>query len=394
MSLKKNIYLILILIITIITAVSVFFKPETAAVNFYVGSRECGKCHNQIYSEWQKTAHANSLINVTDENTLSISETSNLKQKLTSLNYSITDIKYAIGYHWTRRYILFDGKITPFLYSLQNKKFMDYFDKNFKHTNFETECIGCHVTGLKVINRNEQISANFNEPAVGCEACHGPGSLHSKLATKDYILNPASMETNEALMICASCHTNGNDMSGKFKFPLNYRPDRKLQNNLSSHYKNMVPKPGQMNCGRKEFEYKGDNTSGDRLRQLKYWQYIFLQKNGSSCSDCLDFRSNSAVNDMRKNFRQKKAEFFSSDEYCMSCHKLIGQFDITNLKESKEININHKNINYNINLDHAKTGFDITINGASQCIKCHNFNSVHNHMVGISETSELIIFQK
>ncbi|MEZ7892389.1 MAG: multiheme c-type cytochrome [Candidatus Wallbacteria bacterium] len=387
MPFKKTMFLIFLLLV-LITAVHLFIHKKTAAINFYAGSNECGRCHNQIYSEWKLTAHANSLISITNETLLLPSEINELDQKLAGISFGIADIKYAIGYHWTRRYVLNGNNISPFLYSLQTREFINYYDKNYKHTNFETECIGCHVTGLAADYSNGTLEIKFAEAAVGCEACHGPGSLHSQYATKDFIINPAQLDTTEALMICAACHTNGNSANGKVKFALNYIPGESLM----PYYKNMVPKPGQMSCGKKEFEYKGDNTIDDRLRQLRYWQYIFMQKTGSSCSDCLDFRNAASANDMRKNFRTpKSAEKFTSDEYCMSCHKFIGVFSTAGLKTINGKKVSHQNIDYYINLTDSNNSYEISINGPEKCFKCHQANSVHSHMFEISETSELIV---
>ena len=52
---------------------------------------------------------------------------------------------------------------------------------------------------------------NFNgEPGVGCQACHGPGSLHIKAKTEDKqttIRNPDDIQGHlEKLSLCGRCH--------------------------------------------------------------------------------------------------------------------------------------------------------------------------------------------
>ena len=42
---------------------------------------------------------------------------------------------------------------------------------------WERNCVGCHVTGLTLLDRNAstEFVAEHAEDGVGCEACHGPG---------------------------------------------------------------------------------------------------------------------------------------------------------------------------------------------------------------------------
>jgi len=77
------------------------------------------------------------------------------------------------------------------------------------------ECLGCHTTGYYASRRT------FSEPAVGCEACHGPGKHHA--ANPDdpnAIVNPARLSPIRRRMVCGACHSLGKDASGVFPFPV------------------------------------------------------------------------------------------------------------------------------------------------------------------------------
>lgn len=93
---------------------------------FYVGSERCGKCHDQIYADWEKTAHAHA--------------------------YK----------------------------TLENAKLP-------KGRQFDPECIVCHTVGYPYQTGFYNPPAGANLEAhnkklhnVGCESCHGPGSEHVK----------------------------------------------------------------------------------------------------------------------------------------------------------------------------------------------------------------------
>ncbi len=44
---------------------------------------------------------------------------------------------------------------------------------------FDPECVICHVVGLNYITGFQSKETSPNLEGVGCEACHGPGSLHT-----------------------------------------------------------------------------------------------------------------------------------------------------------------------------------------------------------------------
>lgn len=81
----------------------------------------------------------------------------------------------------------------------------------------EAQCFGCHATGFvldpqddggveMVATRGED---RWQEGAVACEACHGPGSEHRRLAAEggqQVIVNPGHLDQQRALDSCGACH--------------------------------------------------------------------------------------------------------------------------------------------------------------------------------------------
>jgi len=77
-------------------------------------------------------------------------------------------------------------------------------------------CLICHAGQVTPRNGNGYQPV-INQTSIGCESCHGPGSLHVKWRSgattvrgEDWtIVNPAKLERNLAESVCASCHLRG-----------------------------------------------------------------------------------------------------------------------------------------------------------------------------------------
>jgi predicted CXXCH cytochrome family protein len=80
-------------------------------------------------------------------------------------------------------------------------------------------CLYCHAGQAEVVGRSLH-RMHITEAAIGCERCHGPGSLHlerhtgrqrsdSPLEAIDYtIVNPAHLPRELAEAVCQQCHLN------------------------------------------------------------------------------------------------------------------------------------------------------------------------------------------
>jgi hypothetical protein len=137
----------------------------------YVGSAECKKCHLHAYDIWAKHAHA---------------------------------------------------KAYPTLVAAKNPSLRQ----------FDGECIVCHTVGFgyKTGFENDKKTPDLME--VGCENCHGPGSLHAQLGKKTppqmlEVMNPHKPKPNEPPggdpkrllaidLSCQKCHDVDNDVHWNF----------------------------------------------------------------------------------------------------------------------------------------------------------------------------------
>lgn len=79
------------------------------------------------------------------------------------------------------------------------------------HKQYNLSCVSCHVTGYGRPGGSSVVQ-NQGLTNVGCESCHGPGSLHAKQPGKaEYRLTEAPSEAT-----CKQCHTP--DHSDLFEF--------------------------------------------------------------------------------------------------------------------------------------------------------------------------------
>lgn len=134
----------------------------------YVGSARCRMCHMPVHNAWAETPHAKAFVNLQaadEKKSHEIAE--RLKVELKGRAAST------------------DG------------------------------CVTCHVTGFQLAGGYPAADSakTVALAAVGCESCHGPGSLHvsAPMADKKNFINRAV-----TAKMCTQCHTPR--MSPEFKF--------------------------------------------------------------------------------------------------------------------------------------------------------------------------------
>ena len=73
----------------------------------------------------------------------------------------------------------------------------------------EPSCLFCHASEVRPIRgtENRYETVPFRQAGIGCERCHGPGSLH--IQGKAAMVNPAKLEPPRRDSLCAQCHLAG-----------------------------------------------------------------------------------------------------------------------------------------------------------------------------------------
>jgi hypothetical protein len=198
---------------------------------------------------------------------------------------------------------------------------------------FDKECASCHYNGYSLTKTAEgdyiagssnDIDGELdidgdgkkNEINMGCETCHGPGSVHEKAkkGTKSAsIVSPNKLSAERASMICGQCHS---------------RPQGHLKNDqpVNAQHKMMLP-------GTSRNTYLNQYTTREDAAEKDYWadglhskshhqQYSdFIKsskhRNGNhllACGDCHDPHGKA------KFAHQMKLDAHKA-EACTTCHK-------------------------------------------------------------------------
>ena len=186
----------------------------------YVGSATCAGCHKDLADSYMKTGHASALTKIAGGQApqYPFTEVANPPD-----GWTWADISYVIGgYNWQARFVDKNGYIVtdkPGATSPDNQYGNQY---NFANTvlntdagwvsfhageaNLPMDCGACHTTGYQPNGNQDKLKGlvgTWAAPGVGCEACHGPGSLH---VASPYGTRMTIDRSSEA---CGRCHTTG-----------------------------------------------------------------------------------------------------------------------------------------------------------------------------------------
>lgn len=187
----------------------------------YIGSDRCLGCHEDLYSHWQETLHANTIHDVGINREAVLGD---FGQEHPALTFDLNAVDYTLGQRWKQLYLAVDEEsgqieILPAKWIVATGEWDSYVDEAAQ-ADWLTECSACHVTGL------DTETWTFEEFGVGCERCHGAGEAHAA--------NPEQVEMFAAVddQVCGSCHGPGESPEGH-PFPAGYEPG----DTLSDHFR-------------------------------------------------------------------------------------------------------------------------------------------------------------
>ncbi|MBN4053691.1 ammonia-forming cytochrome c nitrite reductase subunit c552 [Haliea sp. AH-315-K21] len=202
----------------IVTVLCPLFLCQLTSAQEFVGSAECGACHQEAYDNWQQSHHRHAMEEANVDSVLGdfadasfdylgsttrfyqrddefFVETDNSTGELEEF-----EIAYTFGFYPLQQYLVEfpDGRIQALSiswdsrpeaeggqrwYHLYPEEEIDADDPlhwTGAFQNWNSRCASCHTTDL---NKNYSIESNsydtqWAEINVGCEACHGAGSQH------------------------------------------------------------------------------------------------------------------------------------------------------------------------------------------------------------------------
>ena len=214
----------------------------------YMGTAACVGCHPANHRSYLLTAHSRSLAEV-DPN--AEPPDGSFEHPLSGRSYRVSrrdhhlhheeilrtaegrevthvdiPVRYRIGSgRFTRTYLVeCEGFLheSPITWYAARKQWDMSPGYDFpKHWGFDrpvvAECVACHAGRAEAVEGTLHRIA-FHEQAIGCENCHGPGSLHEALrrspdsvsAKEDAtIVNPGKLPRARLEDVCGACHQSG-----------------------------------------------------------------------------------------------------------------------------------------------------------------------------------------
>jgi hypothetical protein len=305
-------------------------RPEAQ----YIGSAACAECHRGNHESYKLTPHSKAL---SDLDLKEEPADDSFEHKASGRSYRVYrkdgklhheevlrtaegkeiarvdyPIRYLIGSgHFTRSYIIeVDGFLheSPITWYTSRQKWdvspgYDYA----QHWGFERPillgCITCHAGRVQEDGKSAH-RLKFGEKAIGCENCHGPGSLHQTLhVAKKYtpgeidatIVHPGKVSRSLQESICAACHQSGSaSVLVRGRQEGEFRPGR-LISDYVIHYRFSGASDQMTVVGHME-----------QLRQSACYQ----KSSDMTCVTCHDPHQGKELKDKTAFYREK----------CLSCH--------------------------------------------------------------------------
>ena len=226
-------------------------KPKPVAD--FVGSIKCMDCHKKEYDKWQGSHHDHAMAVANDETVLgdfnkAVFEihgvTSRFYRKAGKFfahtrgpdgKMGEFEITHTFGWHPLQQYLVpFPGgrlQCLPIAWDVREKKWYHLYPKGTMDPkdwlywtnagqNWNGMCAECHSTNLKKNYdiKTDSYETTWSDIDVGCEACHGPGSLHVEwaelpdmarppLENYDLLVKTSGLGSRKLVELCAPCHS-------------------------------------------------------------------------------------------------------------------------------------------------------------------------------------------
>lgn len=316
----------------------------------YVGSERCGDCHASEFKHWQDSHHAQAMVPVQDDPPSSgvfthAGETTDFALGESSVVESV-DIVYTFGTDPLKQYLVSmpDGRLQAHSVAWDSRPEAEGGQRYFHlvpdiagtddvlhwtgpAATWNFMCADCHSTAVE---KNYDADSGryetaYAEVSVGCEACHGAGSIHVEEAEAGKPAPLFRMETqDDQLNGCAQCHSRRSQLAEVFT------PDR---NYLDFYLPTLI-------------EANLYHPDGQILDEVYVWG-SFLQspmsRAGVTCSDCHDPHAGEVR--------------IEGNGLCTQCHNPGGRADFPTLNAG----------NYDTP-DHHR---HVAGTPAAQCVSCH-----------------------
>jgi predicted CXXCH cytochrome family protein len=206
----------------------------------YEGSLRCEDCHEEHWDTWLQTPHAGAYGEANEETvvgdwtqdpTIEVAPGTDVTLVLTSNGTGLFVDLNGQGTHvyrvdevqgaglWLQVYLTVQGGsryILPMAWANTLQRWIpfhadEWYDASgtpmmaAKSHVWDLLCVACHTVGAQVEfnSTTSEWVATWEEEGVGCEACHGPGSVHIKPKGEDRL---DFIWSTEDAVTCGNCH--------------------------------------------------------------------------------------------------------------------------------------------------------------------------------------------
>ncbi len=321
-------------------------QPSEQQTAKFVSSQKCAKCHKKEYIAWASSLHAKMIQSIKEHPQAIIGEFSTLPE---DADFSRDQIVYTIGGKFKQRYMLLaenkgteDYIIGNYQWNTQLQHWQPYapykdwytdaFVQDNKKVFTSRTCDGCHFVGF--MSREKRI-----EPGIGCESCHGAGSVHADDQRKDSIYKASDHDPHRATEVCLQCHMRNRDkrletvelkdiFDDARDYPKGFEPGKPLID-----YKLQAP----FELGRETKEFYGNGVGRKNRTQGNEFVRSMMYKHGITCFNChnphkLDSTTTTPLGDalcmkchsfgslIGPHQKDRKAHARCSGASCIDCH--------------------------------------------------------------------------
>lgn len=279
----------------------------------YVGSQKCQSCHQTEYTGWKATRMANV---VRDPKQHPEAVLGDFSTPSPVRDFSLDQVAFVYGSRYKQRYFTRRGDDyfpLPAQWDVAKKRWLPYHVEDgtdwwvsyYGKSNFDRPtgptCDGCHSVGYNIETKR------VVEWNVGCEKCHGPGSVHAAHPTKDNIINPRNLDYVRGNDVCIQCHSQGRptqiaaSANSAYDWPMGFVAGERL----ADYWQLEELKPGTVN-----FYQFADLTAHKNRMQGNDFVQSNMYHRGIRCFDCHDVHSN----------ENESSLIMTGNNLCLMCH--------------------------------------------------------------------------
>ena len=358
----------------------------------YIGSEACGSCHTKVYEQWYDSPHANMVRRPTPESVVGDfdggtyflppegrvgpEDDEPMARMLVkdgeyfvmlrwpgTRDYVPIKVEYVVGYQYRQVYVGQEpGGILrrlPLQWSVARQEYFPYWNYQAgitptaeelwsqmtvyrENSSWNVFCGRCHTTHLQVERVDEGFSeaeVEWSETGIGCEACHGPGSLHEHYFETNYVnriaafLNSKVRRQPVAYIVVGTKLTKGQDLSicGRCHGPdihpettaiyRAYEPGYSREgriNDISEHFREVRlfarDKPATVEC------WEDARPKGIGMLFRSFIESACYQQGEVRCYDCHQVHANK---EPATDGILEASEV--SDAYCTGCHDRLAE---------------------------------------------------------------------